>query len=449
MHADEQSIRGLRQALEVSPENVPLRMMLADGLTTLGRLDEAKEEYRAALSIVPQSVEIKLALARVYARQAQPSAALVIVEDLIRAPQPPASALLLYSRLLWSAGEVARAVHYYRGAVEAEPELADRGFEDELGIGKNLGDSAEVVDGRIRERVGEPDRDAGNRPTRPRITFADVGGMESVKDEIRVKIIHPLTHRELYASYGKAIGGGILMYGPPGCGKTYLARATAGEIQASFLSVGLHDILDMWVGQSERKLHDIFEQARADQPCVLFFDEVDALGASRADMRQSSGRHLINQFLAELDGVTASNEGILVLGATNAPWHLDPAFRRPGRFDRILFVPPPDRAARAAVLSLHLAGKPLDGVDVGAAAEKMDHFSGADVKAVVDLAVEAKLRDAVKSGVPSPLRTKDLLAAVRAVRATTKEWFATARNYALYSNEGGLYDDIVTYLKLK
>ena len=193
---------------------------------------------------------------------------------------------------------------------------------------------------------------------RPKTTFGDVGGMDSVKEEIRMKIILPLEHPEMFEAYGKKVGGGILMYGPPGCGKTYLARATAGEVKAAFLSIGISDVLDMWIGSSEKNLHELFEQARRNRPCVLFFDEVDALGASRADMRHSGGRHLINQFLAELDGVDAANEGVLILAATNAPWHLDNAFRRPGRFDRIVFVPPPDQPARAAILRLMLTGKP-------------------------------------------------------------------------------------------
>ena len=181
---------------------------------------------------------------------------------------------------------------------------------------------------------------------------------------------------------------------------------------------------------------------------MLFFDEVDALGASRTDMKTSAGRHLINQFLSELDGVKASNEGVLILGATNAPWHLDSAFRRPGRFDRILFVPPPDAPARACILRLQLRGKPHEDVDYDAVAKKCDGFSGADLKAVVDITIEAKLRDAMKSGTPTPIRTKDLIASIGAQKATTREWFATAKNYALYSNQGGTYDDILKYLKI-
>ena len=165
-------------------------------------------------------------------------------------------------------------------------------------------------------------------------------------------------------------------------------------------------------------------------------------------MRQHAGRQLINQFLAEMDGVKTSNEGVLILAATNAPWHLDSAFRRPGRFDRILFVPPPDLEARAAILRLQTRGKPLEDIDYEHAAKKTDHFSGADLKAVVDVAIEGKLQDAMKSGVPKPLTTKDIVAAAGTLKPTTKEWFATARNYALYSNQGGIYDDILQHLKL-
>jgi SpoVK/Ycf46/Vps4 family AAA+-type ATPase len=273
--------------------------------------------------------------------------------------------------------------------------------------------------------------------------------MEKLKEEIQLKIILPIQHPELYQAYGKKAGGGILMYGPPGCGKTYLARATAGEINASFIAVGINEVLDMWIGASERNLHDIFENARSHAPCVLFFDEVDALGASRGDMRQSAARQLINQFLAEMDGVKSSNEGVLILAATNAPWHLDAAFRRPGRFDRMLFVPPPDKEARASILEIMLRGKPMVDIDYDSIAKKTDGFSGADLKGIVDYAIEQKLREAIRAGGPKPLTTKDLLAAAAQLKPTTREWFTTARNYALYSNQGGAYDDIVAYLKLK
>ncbi|MGD9856606.1 MAG: 26S protease regulatory subunit, partial [Planctomycetaceae bacterium] len=219
-------------------------------------------------------------------------------------------------------------------------------------------------------------------------------------------------------------------------------------INAGFLSVGINDVLDMWIGNSERNLHGIFEQARRSKPCVLFFDEVDALGARRSDMRTSGGRHLINQFLAEFDGANATNEGLLILAATNAPWHLDPAFRRPGRFDRVLFVPPPDGPAREDILRILCDEKPTDNIDYRQVAKKTEKFSGADLKAVVDLAIESKLQEAMREGTVRPLTTKDLVAAAKRHRPTTDEWFSTARNHALYANQGGVYDDILKYLKM-
>jgi AAA+ superfamily predicted ATPase len=458
----DRAIEALREALRLSPDNVPLRRHLAETLLGLGRLDDAESEFREAMARAGDDLELKVGLANVFSQQGKNTHALVILEDVIKQPGAPARAFVILAKLLVRAGDVQEAVRHYRHGVDADPSVADAEFAERLGIrvtpdadASTVDDfddedtAPDIVEGRVRASWQE---DSGAGPDvsveRPTLRFSDVGGMESVKDEIRMKIIHPLNHPELYKAYGKSIGGGILLYGPPGCGKTYLARATAGEIRAGFLAVGINDILEMWIGNSERNLHAVFEQARQNPPCVVFFDEVDALAASRADLRASGGRQLINQFLAELDGIHGRNEGVLILAATNAPWHLDPAFRRPGRFDRILFVPPPDAPARAAILRLLCRGKPVQDPDYEHLAKKTDNFSGADLKAVVDLAVEAKLRDAMKAGVPRPLTTRDLIAAASTLKPTTREWFSTARNYALYANQGGIYDDILKHMKL-
>ncbi len=164
-------------------------------------------------------------------------------------------------------------------------------------------------------------------------------------------------------------------------------------------------------------------------------------------MKQSAGRQLINQFLQELDGVEYDNSGILILGATNTPWHMDPAFRRPGRFDRMIFVPPPDQPARTAMLQKKLQNKPVEQIDYESISKQIPEFSGADIEAVIDMAVEAKLEESFKDGVPQPIKTKDLLTAAKRHRASTREWFSVAKNFALYANEAGLYDDILLYLK--
>ena len=473
----------LRDAVRLSPQNAPLLLHVAEIVLRSGGFGEAEALFKRTLAVEPGNVPAKLGLAAAFFQQGKHSPALVIVEDLVKGPSPAPRSLLLHARLALHAGEARLAAQQYVRAREADPSVADPALETELGPflpkrpvpqlpktpaaapGSGIDDVASLFSPGSAEDEQAPDesqeREAGrvpagdlpadsavDQPERPSITFQDVGGMDPVKDEVRMKIILPLQQPQLFKAYGKKIGGGILLYGPPGCGKTFLARATAGEVNAGFLAVGISDVLDMWIGQSEKNLHAVFEQARSHRPCVLFFDEVDALGANRTDMLKSGGRQIINQFLSELDGVTSDNEGVLILAATNAPWHLDPAFRRPGRFDRILFVPPPDQAARAAILRLLLKGKPVADIDFDGLAKKTDGFSGADLKAVIDVAVEAKLRDAMRAGSMQPLSGRDLLDAVKRHKPTVRDWFQTARNHALYANQSGLYDDILAYMKI-
>lgn len=505
MTGNQAVIQTLREAIAVSPDNAPLRQHLADMLLQAGRFAEAETEYRTALDLASRQgdtrnlVKLRTGLVQALAGQAKVSEATALLAPLLQGNNAiPGELYLLHARLLIQQGEKARAIGEYLRALDHDPALTDSQLAAQLGLqpdnldpdfeppvepiaappdlpsrkdaplsppqpppqppakspANTLADDVEswmkmTSDGDVVGPSGDTEEALPIAIERPKINFTQVGGMEGVKEEINIKIIQPLLHPDLYRAYGKSAGGGILMYGPPGCGKTHLARATAGEVRAKFLSVGIHDILDMYFGNSEQKLHQLFEMARRNRPCVLFFDEVDALGASRRDMRTSTGRHLINQFLAELDGANTSNDGILILAATNAPWHLDAAFRRPGRFDRILFVPPPDAPARSEILRILLRDKPTQDLEYSKLGEKMQEMSGADLKAVIDTAVEAKLREAMKSGRPMPITTKDLQQAAKNVKPTTKEWFLTARNYALYANEGGLYDEILTYLGIK
>ena len=439
-------LRALREAVRIAPDDATLRRLLADALLGDGFHEEAEAEFRALLRLNPDDDAARLGLVRAFLRQNKSSAALVVLEEEVRAGRGGAEVHLLLVRTLLDAGELQRAREQYESVLAAHPGAADVELAARLGA-MRAGPQRPPAMHDAGEDEDEDEVIAPGTVERPHVTFADVGGMEALKEQIGLKIIHPLKHPELYRAYGKPIGGGLLMYGPPGCGKTHLARATAGEVDAAFMAVGIDEVLEMWIGQSEKNLASLFAEARRQAPCVLFFDEVDALAGRRSDFRSGAGRSLINQFLAEMDGIDGGNDGLLVLAATNAPWHLDPAFRRPGRFDRVLFVPPPDAPARTAILEILTRTRPAERLDLARVAGKTEGFSGADLKAVVDLAVEAKLGEAIRAGRPIPITTADLLSAAKAMRPSTKEWFSTARNYVMYANESGLYDDVKPWLR--
>jgi transitional endoplasmic reticulum ATPase len=444
-------IQQLLEAVAISPTNIPLRNQLALLFFNDKKYNEAIEQYQYILSVEYGNVKARKALANIYSIQKKYSTAIVVYEDLYKENVLVENELVIYAKCLVKENSHADALEIYKKVVANNLQFKD----DELDtIFRNSSISASPnIYGEELDEEWEGNTATNNENNyfleKPNINFSHVGGMKKVKDEIALKIIHPLNNPDVYKAFGKKTGGGMLLYGPPGCGKTFLAKATAGEIKAKFISIGLHDILDMWMGNSEKNLHQIFQVARKNQPCVLFFDEVDALGASRNDLRQSSMRHVINQFLAEMDGVNGNNEGVLILAATNAPWSVDAAFRRPGRFDRVLFIPPPDKEGRVDILNQLLKDKPVDTIDVQQIASATNEYSGADLNAILDIAIEAKLTESLAKGSIEKITTKDLLKAVKQHKPTTGEWFGTAKNYALYANETGLYNDILSYLNLK
>ncbi len=431
-------IESLLEALVVSPQNIPLRLQVADMMLQNGRNEEAATQYKYVLNLENNNARAQAGLGTAYYNQQKFSAAIIVFEqvDYLQLPER-----LLYIKSLIKENSTSQAVEAHQALMEIYPGFSDEEIDKALRIPASPNEMEGMFD--------DFENDEEYFMEKPNTKFADVGGMKKVKEEIAIKIIQPLKNPDLYKAFGKKSGGGILLYGPPGCGKTFIAKATAGEIDARFINIGLHDILDMWIGNSEKNLHDIFELARRNAPCVLFFDEADALGGSRSDLKQSAMRHVINQFLAELDGVDANNEGVLVLAATNAPWNIDAAFRRPGRFDRVIFVGPPDEEAREDILKSLIAAKPAVDIDTRKVASVTADYSGADLNAIIDIAVEEKLWESISKGSVQPIHTKDLLSAVKKHQPTTKEWFASARNYALYSNESGVYDDILKYLKIK
>jgi AAA+ superfamily predicted ATPase len=390
-------IASLRAAVGAAPDDVPLRLHLSELLLAHGHADEAVAEIAAALRSAPGDAQARALMARA----------------MTPAPVPDPT-----TGFDWQ-----RAEKEFSGIVA--PRLAD-GTES---LDRGGGAVWEVQDtGRVR--------------------LSDVGGMLEVKQRLEAAFLAPMRNPALRELYGKQMRGGLLLYGPPGCGKTFIARAVAGELGARFMSVGLNDVLDMYIGQTERNLHEIFETARRSAPCVVFLDELDALGAKRALVRHSGLRHSVNQLLAELDGIhAAANEGVFVLAATNHPWDVDTALRRPGRLDRTLLVLPPDAPARESILRYHLRDRPVADVNLTALARRTDGYSGADLAHLCDTAAERALMDSVATGTPRMIRASDLTAALSQVRPSTGPWFESARNVAMFANDGGLYDDLLIYFK--
>lgn len=394
----------LLAALDVTPDNEPLRIHLVRELLKARRWEQADE-----------------------------------VAAPLRVGSGRPLALLAASRAALSRGDSDESRRRYSEAIGLDRSLIDEALEAELEADAPLkvptaGENTDPVE--VRSESG------------PRITFDSIGGMDALKEKIRLSILYPLQKPEIYAAYGKKIGGGLLMYGPPGCGKTHIARATAGELGASFFILSLNEVLSMWLGQSEKQLAELFATARKQAPAVIFIDEVDALGAKRSDMQSSASRSVVSQLLTEMDGVGAKNERVMVLAATNMPWNVDSALRRPGRFDRTLFVPPPDRAAREQILAIHCQGRRLaPGLSLADLARQTDHFSGADLSHLVEMATERALEDALKSGNLRDVNARDFTLALKECKPSTLEWLRRAKNYVNFANQEGTYDELATFLE--
>jgi AAA+ superfamily predicted ATPase len=422
-------ITSLTRAVQANPDDLPLRLHLADLLASAGRRGEAIAHCAAALQLAPADPAAATLMSRLLGTAEPPSAPddapILDQSGTARAPGRPGSA----PGALVDGPAVGETPH---------PSGFDwRAAETELGgIAQPM-----FVDGQVRPEVSAWDVEDAT------ITLADVGGLTEVKERLEVSFLAPLRNPQMRRMYGKSLRGGLLLYGPPGCGKTFVARAVAGEMGAKFISVGLSDILDMWVGNSEKNIHELFTLARAQAPVVLFLDEIDALGQKRSQTRQSAMRGSVNQLLTELDGVDGANEGVFVLAATNQPWDVDPALRRPGRLDRTLLVLPPDAAAREAILRHHLKSRPVEGIDLSRLARLSDGYSGADLAYLCEAAAERAMMHGVRTGTVRMIQMADLESAIREIRPSVGSWFDLARNVVLFADSDGTYAELRHYMK--
>ncbi|MCL2467332.1 MAG: AAA family ATPase [Micrococcales bacterium] len=372
-------IAGLERAVDAVPDDPALRVLLADALASAGRATEATAQAGAALSLDPTNTR---------------------AQALVRQSGRPDEAAVL------------------------------KVLDAQLGPAPDLGVSDQPTGG----------HPAG--PGEPR-GLADVAGMGAVKQRLEHIYFAPVRNPEIAAVYQVSAGGGLLLYGPPGCGKTYLAKAVAAEIGASFVSAGPADIYSSYVGESERNVQALFDDALRQAPSVVFLDEIDALGQRRANHWHAT-RGVVNQLLSSMDGT--GSHGVLTVAATNHPWDIDTALRRPGRLDRAVFVEPPDHQTRAGVLAVHLRDRPTQALDLDTVADATVQFSGADLAHVVVSAVQVVLSEALRTGTPRPLTTADLLTAAAQITPSTAEWFAAARSVVRFTRSHE-YDDLREYMR--
>ena len=231
----------------------------------------------------------------------------------------------------------------------------------------------------------------------PNVTWNDIGGLSDVKQELQEAVEWPLKYQSLFTHSDAVPPKGILLYGPPGTGKTLIAKAAAHESEANFISIKGPELLSKWVGESEKGVREVFRKARGAAPCIIFFDEIDAIAPTRGGAGSDSHvtERLISQLLTELDGLEILTN-VVIIAATNRPDIIDPALLRPGRFDRLLYVPPPDKESRLQVLRIHTKKKPLaDDVKIDVLADQTEGYTGADIAALASAAVMLALREHV------------------------------------------------------
>ncbi len=421
----DKSIADYTEAAELDPKNPIIFNNKGDAYYRKQDYTSAIKDYDKAIMLNPNYLKAFYNRALSYASLEDYEKAVEDFSKVVQLKPDFAEAYHLRGLAYEYAGDLDSAIGDYEKAIQLSPELSEAKSHLESAKGKKQSAEGGGGGGGGKEGSGGEIKVL----KKPEMTFNDVAGMEKMKEEIRESVVYPMMKPDLARKYGKFGGGGVLMYGPPGCGKTYIVKAAAGECQAAFINAKLSDLMDMYVGNTEKNIHKVFETARKNSPCILFFDEVDAIGGRRDQQEgQQYMRMAVNQMLYEMDGVEANNQNVLIIAATNAPWDVDPAMRRAGRFSKAIFIPEPDLTSRIAILKMHSRKRPMaKGIPYFRLGVATMNYASADLKAVVDEASAIPWREAFKSGKERTVQTRDFIAAIRKKKSSLPPWYEQAK----------------------
>jgi hypothetical protein len=453
MVVDPELLEGLEAAVAASPDNVPLRLHLGSLLLQAGRHADALEQCAAVLQRVPEHRgALDLAASATMAvepprwatdriergkpgsQPPRPSAAgrrsLEAVREQPRQPaeshrREPVREVGRGGRSVASAARPLAAEE--RVPLDAEPDGAEE-----------LARGSKVV--ALLEELGLGIEPAG-------VTLSNVGGMTSVKQWLASGGPMSQAERSSRRRLQRALRGGLLEYGPAGCGKTFVARAIAGELGVGFLPVDLAELLEHYPGEGQRSLHEVFQATRLAAPCLLFLDQLDAVGDGPGTRHQAFSRGVVEQLVAELQAIRDEHQDVTVVAASESPWDVDPLLRE--RMSRRLLVLPPDREARELIILDAIGDYPVAELNVAALAGRTEGFSATDLIMLSDSAVEIATERALSSGRDRPVSMNDFDRALVGMRPSPPAWLALARDFVLYAGHGGVYDDLLAYLRVR
>jgi ATPase family protein associated with various cellular activities (AAA)/tetratricopeptide repeat protein len=471
MVVDPELLEGLEAAVAASPDNVPLRLHLGLLLLKAGRHADALEQCAAVLQRVPgHGGALDLAASATMAvdpprwttdrrvrpkPQATPSTPprpptapdgrpnLEAVQEHPRpAPEPPSEPPPAPPRRDPARAEPVRST--------ARAAAGTTSMSIQLALGERVPPETEPAEAAVESggsQVAGMLEDLGLQLEEAGVTFAQVGGMASVKGWLASGVPVSQSERGPRRRLHRALRGGLLVYGPPGCGKSFLARATAGELGVGFLAVDLAELLERRPSEVHRLVNDLFQTVRLAAPCLLFLDQLDTIGDSPTARNRSFDRGVVDQFVSDLQGLSKDRQDVIVVAASENPWDVDPLLR--DRFGRKLLVLPPSREAREAIIWDAIGDYPVDELNVPALAGRTEGFSAADVILFTDSAIEIASERANTSGSGRPVGMNDFNRALLGMRPSPPVWLALARDFVLYAGHGGVYEDLLAYLRVR